>query len=260
MKTAALIPAYNNESTVVEVVRRTMPHVDEVVVINDGSTDSTGKVVSDLIGSSRTQKIKLLSLQINGGKGNALKNGFRYALEKKFEVVVILDADMEHNPDEIPPLLRKIKNFDMIITQRNRYRSLLRKKLNRWATLWVRMLIPGIEDTQCGFRVLKTELLKKMTLVSNDFSIELEMILEAYRNNAKISFNPVKIKTAATSSVTLASYLSINDTFDRWFIRNHRTLSIGLFKKKIILMMSYLGLLSGFMVRTALKWIPIQCC
>src|ERR1043166_2585743 len=93
-RVAALIPCYNEDARVSEVVRRTRPHVDAVVVIDDGSPDSTSEV-------AKKAGAIVLRHEVNQGKGAAIRTGMQYAVEKGFDLMVFLDGDGQHNPDQI---------------------------------------------------------------------------------------------------------------------------------------------------------------
>ena len=253
MKTIAIIPVFNGETTIIEVVKRSLPQVDCVIVVDDGSTDATNKRVRKFIASGHKGRIKLLANDQNHGKGFSLRKGVLYAIANDFDVVVTLDCDLEHDPREIPSVLKQITHNDMVLVERISYRSMFRKMLNLWSNLWVRMLVSEVSDTQCGFRAFRTDLLRRMDLTSDDFSIELEMILEAYRNKARIGLLQTKTKKIAESKVTFTDYLRINDLFDAWFIRKNKELDISFFKRNLILLAARIGLHLSTLARITLK-------
>src|SRR5256714_15557279 len=96
---AAVIPAYNEEKHIADVVRRTREQLDHVLVVDDGSSDQT---------SSRARQAgsEVLVHEENRGKGESIKSGLRYWFDRQFSWVVILDADGQHRPEEIERLLR----------------------------------------------------------------------------------------------------------------------------------------------------------
>src|SRR5215471_11871334 len=93
-KIAAVIPAYNEEKHIGDVVRRTRQVLDDVLVVDDGSADKTAECAREAGG-------KVVAHEQNLGKGETIKTGLRYFLERQFEFVIILDADGQHRPEEI---------------------------------------------------------------------------------------------------------------------------------------------------------------
>src|SRR4030042_3014542 len=98
-KVSILIPAYNAQSTIGSVLRKIQPLEIDTVVVDDGSQDKT-KQVAEANGAS------VLEHPFNLGKGSALWTGFQYVLQKGYQVIITLDADGQHDPSEIPSLLR----------------------------------------------------------------------------------------------------------------------------------------------------------
>src|SRR6516165_2046058 len=92
-KIAAVIPAYNEEKHIVEVVRRTRQELDDVLVVDDGSADKTAD-------RAREADAEVIVHEINRGKGETIKTGLRHWLERQFDLVIILDADGQHRPEE----------------------------------------------------------------------------------------------------------------------------------------------------------------
>ena len=98
MKICAAIPAFNNERTILEVVENTRREVDHVVVIDDGSTDQTTKLAKEA-------GAHVVTVSKNRGKGHALAIAFQYARESGFDAIITLDADLQHDPSEIPKFI-----------------------------------------------------------------------------------------------------------------------------------------------------------
>ena len=115
-KTLIIIPAYDEEARILEVVngcKRFLNDEVELVVINDGSNDRTLEVCEDV-------GINVVSIPFNLGVGNALKTGFKYAIENNYQFVITLDADGQHNPDDIPKFIEQLKTGqqDIVIGSR----------------------------------------------------------------------------------------------------------------------------------------------
>lgn len=115
MSITAIIPAFNEALPIGTIVLKTKQHVDHVIVIDDGSTDGTAEVAK-LAGVG----VEVIKHPRNMGKGEALKTGFNRAKQNGAEVIVTIDADGQHDPDEIPKLTKHIlsKEFDMVIGSR----------------------------------------------------------------------------------------------------------------------------------------------
>jgi glycosyltransferase involved in cell wall biosynthesis len=153
-----VIPAYNEEKTIMPVLehlRRVAPEFDRVVV-NDGSKDATGELVTAL-------GEKQLRLPCNLGYGHALQTGLKYSLLGGYDVVVSMDADGQHNPEDVPRLVAMLEDSkaDMVIGSRfcdNRpYRSPLGRRLGQLLFSHLTRLLLGqrIYDTTSGFKVLR---------------------------------------------------------------------------------------------------------
>lgn len=152
LRTVAIIPTYNNAGTIADVIRRTLPMVDGVIVVNDGCTDGTAGILASL-------PVTVVTAPSNEGKGCALKRGFAAAREIGFTHAVTLDADGQHFPEDIPQLLEESrKNPDaLIIGSRNLQadnmpggNTFANKFSNFWFTVDTWRRLP---DTQTGFRV-----------------------------------------------------------------------------------------------------------
>ena len=191
LRTCVIIPAYNAAKTLGRLLDRIRPLGLDVVVINDGSTDETAAV------ASQTGTLVINHLR-NHGKGAALRTGFAYALQAGYELVVTMDSDGQHDPLEIPALLEAAAQpgSAIVVGQRAMSESSMpfaRRCTNRFMSWLVsRMAGAPMPDSQCGFRVIRREVLATIRLSSRRFDIETEMLLAAARRKWPIRFVPIR--------------------------------------------------------------------
>ena len=237
-KTLAIVPAYNESKTIEAVLGSVSGHVHDILLVDDNSSDNT-------LSLAKKHNIKTIEHTKNFGKGKAIQEGFSYAVKNKYDAVIILDADLEHDPSEIPDFLEQLKKYDMVVGQRKQYRSSLRHWLNKWTTSWFKLVIPFLDDFWCGYRAIKIELVKKMKLTSNGFEIELEMLLEAVKSNSKIGMLYINTKPIKKTHFKFKDYIISNNFFDRWVIENNKFLKLGKLKKTLLLISARIGILFG---------------
>jgi len=199
-KICILIPAYNAQETLGSVLRKVEPLKIDIIVVDDGSSDETKRISSEL-------RVHLLSHPVNLGKGAALRTGFQYILQKDYEVVITLDADGQHNPSEIPFLLRIFQNVkpDILIASRAAEfgkMTFLRRFWNRLGVKAVaRLCHSDITDSQSGFRLIRTSLLKEVNLSTSRFETELELLIKACKKGFSVLSIPINTqKVDGTSS------------------------------------------------------------
>ncbi|MBU0466840.1 MAG: glycosyltransferase family 2 protein [Nanoarchaeota archaeon] len=185
MKIAALICAYNEEKHIRKVVNQCLKQIKDVIVVNDGSKDNTLKEL-------KKTKATIITYKKNQGKGAALRKGFAYATKKKFDYLILLDADGQHDPKEIPKFIKTIEKSqpDLIIGCRKKRHSNM--PYIRRATNFLTSLIISVKggtyvkDSQSGYRAIKLSFLKKLTLKRKRYDLESEMLLKMMKKQAKI--------------------------------------------------------------------------
>jgi glycosyltransferase involved in cell wall biosynthesis len=174
------------------VVKESLKWLKDVVVINDGSEDSTEEEVK------RTSAVLLVHPK-RKGKGMALRTGFAYAQKRDFEAVLTLDGDGQHNPAEIPKFLRRAEgnnNWDIIIGSRMQGRNtmpFIRAWNNKFTSYLLSLLIgQRLEDIHSGYRLIKMSVLQNILLASQHYDLEIELLIKACRKNYKIVFIPIE--------------------------------------------------------------------
>jgi glycosyltransferase involved in cell wall biosynthesis len=191
MKICVLIPTYNEAKEIVGLINKIQHQDLDVLVVDDGSKDHTARIAKES-GAAVIRNTK------NEGKGASLVKGFRYCLEHDYDVCITMDGDGQHLPQDLPHFIRKALHSPSPIIIGNRMESvgtmpLIRIATNRFMS-WLISYLAGqeIPDTQCGFRLIKRELLKKVNLRTNKYEMESEILVQASRLGYKIESIPVK--------------------------------------------------------------------
>ncbi len=195
---AALIPAYDCEATIFDVVTRTRRHVETVCVVDDGSRDETGA-------EAARAGACVLARTRNGGKGAAIRSGLTALLrDPRVTHVLFLDGDGQHDPDEAPRFLdagRRGERF--VVGSRMAARSSVpayRYETNRIGDMILsRMTGLTVEDGQSGFRLVEADLLRRIGLRSSGYLIETEMLLKTAPLVASFAAVPIRAIYGAPS-------------------------------------------------------------
>lgn len=188
MTTVAIIPAYNEEAHIAQVIAETMQFVQHVLVVDDGSRDLTQK-------RAEAAGAIVLHHAVNMGKGIALKTGFEAAQQLNPDVIITIDGDGQHDPKEIPRFIGAMKYADIIIGERQLNRDMpLVFKIGNFVLHKAFLLLFGasIHDTQSGYRAFKRDIYGKIRWDSNGYSVETEMLIKAIKNGLVCREIPVK--------------------------------------------------------------------
>jgi glycosyltransferase involved in cell wall biosynthesis len=184
----ALIPCYNEARYVAEVVKRTLAHVP-VVVIDDGSTDGSAAAAA-LAGA------KVVAHATNQGKGKALNTGFKYAVHRRVDAAITLDADGQHDPDEIPLFIEAFRagQGDIIIGKRTFAQMPAKNQFgNRFGSVLLGWAMgQPIPDNQSGYRLLSRDVMQQIRPSSSRFEAEVEILLRAHLAGFRIGWVPIK--------------------------------------------------------------------
>lgn len=197
----AIIPTYNereNIGTVIDRVLATDPRV-AILVVDDSSPDGTGDYVGEI--AAENPRVNLLSRKGKLGLGTAYVAGFKYALEFGYDAVVEIDADLSHNPDDIPNLIKYAKDAHFVIG--SRYVSgvnvvnwpLSRLLLSYGASVYSRA-VTGMpfRDLTAGFGLIRREVLEAIDLDrirSNGYSFQIEVKFKAFKRGFKLVECPI---------------------------------------------------------------------
>lgn len=193
LKVCVIIPTYNNENTLKSVIEGVLLFTKNIIIVNDGSTDSTAiilKEFKDLIQIHFTE---------NKGKGTALRRGFKRALFEGFQYAITIDSDGQHYPDDIPVFiseLEKDKNV-LLIGSRNMKHSSVPKNSsfgNKFSNFWF-WAETGIKlsDTQSGFRLYPLWILDKISFYTGKFEFEIESIVKVAWRGIPVKNVPIRV-------------------------------------------------------------------
>jgi len=191
MKACILIPTYNESKAISDILKRIRQQNLEVIVVDDGSWDNTHKIAQD--GGA-----VVLREEDNKGKGASLIRGFDYALSRDYQAVITMDGDGQHLPEDIPYFMRLAENSDSGIFIGNRmsrakgmpWPRIITNKVMSWFIS--RIAKQNIPDTQCGFRLIKRDVLEKLNLKTAKYETESEILIKAARLGCKIESVPIK--------------------------------------------------------------------
>lgn len=190
MKTIAIIPAHNESIRLQAVLDGTLKYVDHIVLVDDGSRDSLMEKLC------HSERITVLRHLINLGKGAALKTGVHWAVNEGYDVAVFLDADGQHNPEEIPKLLEPIINLssEIVFGVRSFHQNM--PLVSRMGNILLTQVVQAmyhirVDDTQSGFRAIRLSIFEKIGWKSARYSVETEMIVNAGKNAIRYSQVPI---------------------------------------------------------------------
>jgi glycosyltransferase involved in cell wall biosynthesis len=187
---AAIIPAYLEEKHVGDVTRRTLQQLDNVLVVDDGSTDTTAE-------TARNAGAEVIVHEQNRGKGESIKTGLRHWLDRGLAYAVILDGDGQHLPEEIVLFLEAAAatRAELLIgTRMNNVRDMphLRRAVNRYMSRQISWLCrQEIPDSQCGFRMIHRRVIPDLLGGADRFDYETEMLIIASRKGCQIESVPI---------------------------------------------------------------------
>jgi glycosyltransferase involved in cell wall biosynthesis len=189
-QTAAVIPAYQDEKHIGDIVRRTRERLDHVLVVDDGSSDQTAQ-------RARDAGAEVIVHDQNRGKGEAIKTGLGYWMDREVMWVNLLDSDGQHLPEEIDRFLTAAGATQLTFFIGNRMNNLagmpfIRRVVNRYMSRQIsRVCGQEIPDTQCGFRMLHRQLIPQLLGGGDRFDYDTEVLIIASRKGYRIESVPI---------------------------------------------------------------------
>lgn len=190
---AVVIPTYNNAETLNRVIEGVKGYCSDIFVVNDGSTDSTEKILAEMT------QIHTIAYKRNRGKGYALRMGLHAAADAGFRYAITIDSDGQHYPDDIPVFAEYIEHHPdrLLVGERNLTAENMPKKnsfANRFSNFWYRMETGRkLNDTQSGFRLYPLQKIGKMKTLCRRYEFEVEIIVRATWHGIDVTNIPIRV-------------------------------------------------------------------
>lgn len=193
LKCVVVIPTYNNDKTLKQVIDSVREYSPNIMVVNDGSTDSTSEILA------QQKDIHIISYFQNRGKGYALKTGLREAINLGYKYAITIDSDGQHYADDIPLFIEEIKKNpnSLIIGARNLQAENMPSKntfANKFSNFWYKVET-GIKlsDTQSGYRLYPLDFIENTRFITRGYEFEVEVIVRAAWKGINVKNIPIKV-------------------------------------------------------------------
>ena len=231
MKKLVIIPTYNeieNMKQLLPILMKLDSQFD-VLVVDDNSPDGTAAFVEKF--KSENSRVNILNRAQKQGLGKAYIAGFKWGLERKYDVLTEMDADFSHAPHHLEQILKAIETTDVVIGSRyvpgggTVNWSLLRKIISRGGSLYSRIILGyPINDWTGGFNSWKKEVLEKINLdsiKSNGYSFQIELKYKASKNNFKILELPIIFEDRRVGQSKMSLKIVLEAFYKVWMIRQY---------------------------------------
>lgn len=192
-KVCVVVPTYNNAPTLPSVLSGILKQTSHVIVVNDGSTDNTEKILSRFSG------LEIAAYPKNVGKGFALQTGFRRAVDLGYDYAITIDSDGQHDPDDLVLFLDKLEAhpYSVIIGARNMDQAGVPGKSsfgNRFSNFWFRVNTGIVRsDTQSGYRLYPLRAMEGIRFRTKKFEFEIEVLVQAAWKGIEVTEVPVRV-------------------------------------------------------------------
>jgi glycosyltransferase involved in cell wall biosynthesis len=188
-----IIPTYNNAQTLKSVIEDVHQYISDIIVVNDGATDSTKDILSE------STDLIVINYLPNRGKGFAIRQGFKRALKMGFRYAITIDSDGQHRGEDIPGFLDKIQQTpdSLIVGSR-----LLRQQnmpngntfANKFSNFWFRLQTGvNMPDTQSGFRLYPLNKISRISFITNRYEAELEILVRSAWRGINVCDVPISV-------------------------------------------------------------------
>lgn len=193
LRCCVIIPTYNNDGTLERVIRDVEAYCNDIIVVNDGSTDRTAEILEQF------PIHHIVSVSKNRGKGNALREGFKTALSLGFRYAITIDSDGQHFPDDIPEFVRTIEGYpdSLIVGARNMSQEGIPGGSSfghKFSVFWFRVETGlKIPDVQTGYRLYPLEKISRIHFHTRKYEFEVEALVRSAWKGIRILSVPVKV-------------------------------------------------------------------
>lgn len=193
LKCIVVIPTYNNDGTIAQVIADVKHYASDIVVVNDGSTDTTSEILKS------TEGIRVIEYAENKGKGYALKLALAKAYEWGYRYAITIDADGQHYADDIPTFIDRIEQVpdSLLIGARNLTADNMPSKntfANKFSNFWYKVETGNtLADTQSGFRLYPLTKLQNIRFITSRYEFEVEIIVRAAWRGVNVENIPIKV-------------------------------------------------------------------
>lgn len=192
-KVCVLVPTYNNELTLAAVLESLEEYTDQIIVVNDGSTDSTPELLK------KFSHLDIISYPNNKGKGFALRNGFKRAVQLDYTYAITIDSDGQHFAEDLPKFLEKLETHPnaIIMGVRNMEQASVPGKSSfghKFSNFWFWFETGlNINDTQSGYRLYPVKMLQAFRYLTPKYEFEIEVLVRASWGGIEITEVPVRV-------------------------------------------------------------------
>lgn len=197
-----VIPTFNARAAIINVISGVLKNIPnaKIIIIDDNSPDQTAKLINEKFALDK--RVKLIVRDSKGGRGSAVIRGFKEALkDKKAELFIEMDADLIHNPNDLPRLIEKVKNYDVVVASRYLLKSQIirwsfkRSLISRLANLWIKFMLGiSLTDNTSGFRCYKRKILESINfnmIKSKGFIVLTEIAYQIYKKGFSFAEIPI---------------------------------------------------------------------
>lgn len=195
MRICVIVPTYNNAGTVVDVLRRILAITSQAIVVIDGCTDNTRQRLQELADTA----IDIVDYAHNRGKGHALVEGFKRAINKGYEYAITIDSDGQHYPEDIPLFVEALSRHprSLIVGSRNLHEKNMpggNTFANKFSNFWFKLQTGiSLPDTQTGYRLYPLNKLAGTQWMTSRYEAELELLVNAAWRSVPLVPIPVRV-------------------------------------------------------------------